>query len=159
MSGQSQTKLFDFNPLKGGTPVKEVDQDSKLIGRQFLSFQWNTRLRPADRTDGCGQWINQIVVSEYKDGAKLGATLIVPNSTIASSSPYSRDVSVIVVDESGSTIEEFVAPYVLVPCSQPSLITGVEIAQEIWLSQAPFNPATTPLPEIVRSGCQPRHCP
>lgn len=151
--------LLDYTPQAGGTPVKEVDQDANMVGRQFLSFQWNTRFRPPDRSDGCAQWINQIVVSEYKDGAKLGTSLIMPNSTIASSSPYSRDVSVIVVDEKGSKIEEYVAPYVLVPCSQPSLTQGVEVAQEIWLSQTPFNPSTTPINEIVNSGCQPRRCP
>lgn len=150
--------LLDYKPQTGGTPVKEVDQDANPAGREFLSFQWNTRFRPPDRAEGCAQWINQIVVSEYKNGAQLGASLIVPNSTIASSSPYSLDVSVIVVDEKGNKLEEYIAPYVLVPCSQPSDTAGVEVAQEIWLSQVPFNPNTTPIKEILNSGCQPRHC-
>jgi len=146
----ARERLFDYQPLPDGTPVKEVNRDGEVTGRVFVSSAWNTRERPAGRADGCDKWLNRIVVSETLDGANNGKALAAPTGTIASSSPSSRDVYIIHVDEDGSVIEEFTVPYVLVPKSAP-VSAGLETAFEIWLSGEPFNPATTPVAELERT--------
>jgi hypothetical protein len=167
MSRHSEYKACDLIPDSEGTPVLEVDGNANLVGREFFSFQWNT-VWVGDQANPCNLWINQIVVSETPEGARKGMSLIkptpsvaTPETPLASSSPFSRNVSVIVADPDGIATEQYTAAYVLVPCSTPTDNPGKETAQKIWISKTdPFNPdpAVTPLAAIVKSRCQPNHC-
>jgi hypothetical protein len=145
-----------YQPQADGTSVQEVDENGKLTGRQFYSNTWDTRDRPASSKQGCTQWLNQIVVSLTKEGAKAAAQMVTPIATIASSSPSSRAVTAILVDASGKPMGEFTVPYVFVPKSRPAQDpkAGFEVAEEIWFSKVPFNPKETEIAKFESSCAQ-----
>jgi hypothetical protein len=126
-----------------GTVVKEVDSDGNLTGRTFWTFNWNAR--PQTRSEGCPQWIYQVVVGDSPDGAQ-SATALIPNDTsVASSSASSRDLVVLHVDGDGKPVEFFTVGYGLVPrfLNSPVPKGQLPIAAELWLCNQPFNPKTT----------------
>ncbi|HTU44467.1 MAG TPA: hypothetical protein VMF91_05365 [Bryobacteraceae bacterium] len=143
----------NLDPLQMGTPVKEVDGTGKPTGNHYLSLGWSTRPRPTNRKDGCLQWIDVLIVSDTFAGAKAGAALLPPRTNVASSSPSSREVTVLHVDNNGQTITALRKPYLFVPSiTKISKADADGIANEIWISDTPIS---TPAVTLAEQNCNP----
>jgi hypothetical protein len=141
----------NFNPLDAGTPVKEVDENGVTTGKTFVSRAWNTHNRPKHSEEGCPIWIHTIIVADTLEAANSGKALLKNVATVASSSPSSRDVTVVYVDAEGKKLKEFKKPYLLVPHSEVPAGATEPTAKEIWLSDKPFNPKTTKIAALEQS--------
>ncbi|HTU44466.1 MAG TPA: hypothetical protein VMF91_05360 [Bryobacteraceae bacterium] len=137
-----------------GTSVLEVDGNGNPTGTSYVSRGWTTICRPAGRTDGCPQWISTLIVSATVAGANAGNSLLPAVATVASSSPSSRDVTVIYVDTNGNQISRFVKPFLFVPDSTPDPSgNGDEIANVIWISDVQIQtPAVTAAEQACNAG-------
>lgn len=154
--------ILNYNPPASpdvGTSVLEVDSNGNPTGKVYVARYWNTRCRPTGRTDGCPQWIDTLIVADTVQGAQAGRSLLPASVPAASSSPSSRDVTVIYVDSSGSKIRQFTKGYLFVPYStRPASGSGEAEANEMWISDVRIDRPEVAAAERQCNGAGPGSC-